>query len=312
MYLICGEALYDVFVGATGTNERQVDMFAKAGGSPHNVAVGLSRLGCDVALATEIAGDALGRRLEHQLEMEGVDRRFLRRSAPATPLALVDFDEAGTAHYGFHGLDKLLCHPNPSEVRRHWGSIFGVHVGSIPIVSRVSAAPLLELIAGTPDKVLVSFDPNVRLSFEPDVSRWRRAVEEFRRHAHLIKVGEEDLRHLFGPDAEVDSIASGWLEHRCSLVAVTRGARGATLFSGVHGRVEIDPEPVVLADAVGAGDCFQAAMLAWLAEHHRATPQALSRLAAGELSDLGRFAARAAAITCRYRGPEFPYRKALD
>lgn len=313
MYLICGEALYDVFVDPTGADgDRQVALYAKAGGSPHNVAIGLARLGCAVALATETADDPLGRRLERRLKNEGVDCRFLRRTAAATPLAMVDIDHGGTARYVFHGLDRLLYHPELADVQRQWTSLFGVHVGSIPIVSKQSAAHLLKLVAAAPERVLVSFDPNVRLSLEPNAAHWQDAVEHFRRHAHLIKVSEDDLTRLYGPDADVNAVATNWLEHRCSVVAVTRGKRGATLFSRQHGRIDVDAVPVVVADTVGAGDSFQAAMLAWLAERNHISPLELSRLDAAKLADLGRFAARAAAITCRYRGPEFPYRKALN
>jgi fructokinase len=312
MYLICGEALYDVFLDPVSPdNGLQVNLQAIPGGSPHNIAIGLARLGCAVALATEIAGDSLGRRLERRLKKEGVDCRFLRYTAATTPLAMVDIDESGAAHYVFHGLKGLLYHPDLSEVRKHWDALLGIHVGSVPIVSRQSAPHLLELVGSTPDRVLISFNPHVRLSLEPDVARWRKAVEEFRPHAHLIKVSEEDLLQLYGKTVDGDGAANRWLEHRCSLVVVTRGARGATLFTRQHGRIDIESAPVVVADTVGAGDSFQAAMLAWLAEHRRASPAELSQLSAGELAELGRFASHAAALTCRYRGPQFPYRRAL-
>jgi fructokinase len=117
---------------------------------------------------------------------------------------------------------------------------------------------------------------------------------------------------LYGPGTDVDAVATRWLEHRCSVVVVTRGERGATIYSRRHGKIIIEPVPVVVADTVGAGDSYQAALLAWLAERRHVSPLALSQLSADELAELGRFAARAAAITCRYRGPEFPYRKALN
>lgn len=312
MYLICGEALYDVFVDLDGTEaDREVSFIAKPGGSPHNVAIGLARLGCAAALATEIANDNLGRRLERRLRDEGVDCRFLRRTGIATPLAMVEIDGGGTASYTFHGLDRTMYHPDLSNVKQHWESLFGLHVGSISIISRQSAGQLFELVAAAPDRVLVSFDPNIRLSIEPDVVRWQDAVETFRRRAHLIKVSEDDLLHLYGTGTNVDTIAQQWLEHRCSLVVVTRGARGATLFSREHGRVEVQPIPVVVADTVGAGDSFQAAVLAWLAEREYVAPAELARLSADQLAQLGRFAALAAASTCSHRGPEFPFLNAL-
>jgi fructokinase len=184
-------------------------------------------------------------------------------------------------------------------------------VGSIPIVSKQSSTRLLQVVASAPERILVSFDPNVRLRVEPNIARWQYAVEKFRRYAHLIKVAEEDLANLYGPETNISALAQEWLEHRCSLLVLTRGDRGATLFSRKFGAIDIEPSPVVVADTVGAGDSFQAAMLAWLSERHRLSPIELSRLTALELRDLGRFAARAASFTCGYRGPHFPHRNAL-
>jgi len=322
MYLICGEALYDVFIDPNASgNSTMMSLSAKAGGSPHNVAIGLARLGCPVALATEIATDTLGRSLEARLRAEGVDCRVLRATAKATPLAMVDVDAAGVPRYAFHGLDSVLFHPDPAAINPLWKSIHGVHVGSIPIVSKQSSAMLLELIKGVPQRVITSFDPNVRLAFEPDAERWCSAVEAFRRHSNLIKVSEEDLAVLSGSSVgahrdvadrvDADAVAARWLTGRCSLVVVTRGSGGASLYSSRAGKVDIPAIKVVVADTVGAGDSFQAAMLAWLEEKHAAGPAELANLSSDQLKAMGSFAAHAAAETCRHRGPEFPYRKAL-
>jgi fructokinase len=312
MFLICGEALYDVFVDPMGVDvRRKVGLTAKAGGSPYNVAVALARLGCAASLATEIAEDTLGRNLEIRLELEGVDRQFIRRTAKSTPLAMVDVDAAGAPRYTFYGLDSILFHPELAAVQRRWDVMFGIHVGSIPIVSTQSSEHLLELIAAAPRNVLVSFDPNVRLAIEPDAGRWRESVERFRQHAHLIKVSEEDLISLYGAKADLEKIARSWLSYRCSLVTVTRGERGATCYSPTAGKIEIQSVPVIVADTVGAGDSFQAAMLAWLEKNRRASPAELAALSFSEIEKLGQFAASAAAATCRHRGPEFPYGKAL-
>lgn len=312
MYLVCGEALYDVLIDPTGAaSPNKVSLSAKAGGSPHNVAIGLARLGCPVALATEIAPDTLGRLLESRLAAEGVDGKFLRRTGKATPLAMVDVDALGNARYVFHGLDAILFHPDPEAIKPHWKSIYGVHVGSIPIVSRQSSAMLLDLLRTAPKGIINSFDPNVRIAFEPDIERWRLGVESFRKLAHMIKVSEEDLKAIYGADVDEGVIAQRWLSPHCTLVVLTRGARGASLYSRSAGRVDVPAVKVIVADTVGAGDSFQAAMLAWLAEKRLASPSALAKLSPEQLSAMGHFCSQAAAITCRHRGPEFPYRKAL-
>ena len=50
MFLICGEALYDLFVEDETPSGLRID--ARIGGSPFNVAVGLARLGKSAALLT--------------------------------------------------------------------------------------------------------------------------------------------------------------------------------------------------------------------------------------------------------------------
>ena len=311
MYLICGEALYDVFVDPLDADvRRRVSLTAKPGGSPFNVAIGLARLGVPVALATEIADDTLGRNLEARLRAEGVRCDFLRRTASSTPLAMVEIDAQGAPRYAFHGLAALQFHPDQSTFQEHLGALNGIHVGSIPIVSH-SAPQLLALAASASPRTLISFDPNVRLSVEPEAGKWQKAVDQFRRLAHLIKVSEEDLACLYGAAADIDSIAACWLEHRCAMVIVTRGSRGATYYSRTAGNIHIEALPVSIGDTVGAGDSFQAAMLAWLWEQRRASPAEIAGLSARQIQSLGTFAAHAAAETCRHKGPEFPYRKAL-
>ena len=71
MFLVCGEALYDIFFDASG-NPADFGMNACAGGSPFNVAVGLARLGQASALLTGISNDELGHRLVQLLMDESV------------------------------------------------------------------------------------------------------------------------------------------------------------------------------------------------------------------------------------------------
>ena len=312
MFLICGEALYDVMVDEEAERSSgNICLTAIPGGSPFNVAIGLARLGCNVGLATELAQDALGHALKSRLLDEGVDGRFLRETAAATALAMVDVALDGTPSYAFHGLKSTLFHPDEAKVKANIHLLTGVHVGSIPIVSDQSSGALLALVSGLPEAVIVSFDPNVRLAIEPDKERWRDRIEAFRRVAHIIKVSEEDLQGLYGDDCDLEAIVISWLSDRCSLVALTRGSAGATFFSKSGGQVFVAPVSIKLVDTVGAGDSFQAALLAWLVDSGATSIERLNGLSFADLSALGAFAARAAAITCSRQGPDLPTRADL-
>ena len=61
MFLVCGEALHDLFVEEETPAGLRID--ARIGGSPFNVAVGLARLGRPAALLAGVETDALGDRL---------------------------------------------------------------------------------------------------------------------------------------------------------------------------------------------------------------------------------------------------------
>ena len=66
-----------------------------------------------------------------------------------------------------------------------------------------------------------------------------------------------------------------------------------------------------MIDAVGAGDAFQAALIAGLAERGIRDRMALDDMDADALRGLIAFAARAAAITCGRRGADLPRRNEI-
>ena len=75
--------------------------------------------------------------------------------------------------------------------------------------------------------------------------------------------------------------------------------------------MQLPAERVTVVDTVGAGDAFQAALLAGLAETHALSPEAITALDELALSRILAFAVRAASITCSRRGADPPRRAEL-
>ena len=73
----------------------------------------------------------------------------------------------------------------------------------------------------------------------------------------------------------------------------------------------MDAPRVEVADTVGAGDTFQAALITWLTEQGLDSPQGLEQLDREQTDALLRFAVNAAAQTCTRTGPDLPYRHQL-
>ena len=308
MFLICGEALYDVFPASETPSGFTLD--ARIGGSPFNVAVGLARLGRSAALFGGISSDPLGRRLEQTLKDEGVATDYVVSKQNPTTLALVGLGPKGVPHYSFYGHGAADRSVGEADLPDLPESVAALHFGSYSLVVEPTGSAFYQLASRYHDRMLISFDPNIRLNVEPDVARWRQRVEAFSEIADLIKVSDEDLERLF-PGDEIDSAIARWRSRGVRLVVVTRGGEGALVSLG-EAVFEVPGRTVEVVDTVGAGDSFQAALLCGLEELGRATKPTLSDLSAEECRRVIEFASNAAATTCSRRGADLPRRGELQ
>ena len=307
MFVVCGEALMDVYV--LGTTPTGLHLDARIGGSPFNVAVGLARLGRRSALLTGLSRDTAGERLMQALAAEGVDTRLVLRSDAPTTLSVVSVDAAGAPHYAFYGqgaadraIDAASLPALPPEARV-------LQFGSYALVVEPVGSALLALAARERGRCLIAYDPNVRLNVEPDLARWRTTVEAMAALSHIVKVSDEDLGLLY-PDSVPAEVARRWMSRGVRLVVLTRGAQGSEAWTADSHAAET-AMPVDVVDAVGAGDTYQAALLTWLDEQQVLSVAGLEALDAKRLTTLLRFATRAAAITCSRRGADMPRREEL-
>ncbi len=300
MYLICGEALFDVFADTSGEPACPA-LSARAGGSPMNVAIGLARLGQRVEFLSQLSRDALGRNLWNLLKGEGVGTRFVQDSEEKTTLSFVSTGPDGLPDYAFYapssetGLDF-------DAIPDLGGGIRALHFGSYSLVVGKTAAALHELARRECHR-FISIDVNVRPTVEPDIEIWKRRVDALLPFANLIKASDEDLRLLYGT-TELSQIAANWLDHGVDMVIVTRGA-GPTMAWRRGLVVSVDPPQVQVVDTVGAGDSFQAAFLAQLADRLN-SPDVLLTLSRLQLETMLHFANDAAAVTCSRNGADLP------
>lgn len=307
MFVVCGEALMDVF--ASGETAAGVALDARIGGSPYNVAVGLARLAQPVAFCGGLSSGMLGRRLRRALHDEGVDTGCAPALDAPTTLSLVELDERGVPAYAFYGAggaDRLLPRSALDAVP---AAARAFHFGSYAMVVEPVAATQRALVEREHRRSLIAYDPNVRLNVEPDLQRWRETLAWMLPRTHLLKISDEDLGLMF-QGADVDALAQDWLTAGVGLVVVTRGGEGAEAWAnGLHLRAQ--PQRVTVVDTVGAGDTFQAALLTWLAEQGRLSPDGVRGWTQAALAEALDFAGRAAAITCSRRGADLPRRAEL-
>ena len=307
MFVVAGEALMDVFTGATTPTGIALD--ARIGGSPLNVAFGLARMGQPVAFLGGLSNGQLGARLADALRAEGVSLEAVHRSDAPTTISLVGVDAKGVPEYAFYGTgaaDRTLplaaLERMPADARL-------LHVGSYTMVVGETAATQRALVERVSGRMVVSYDPNLRLNVEPNLQAWRDTLEWMLPRTDVLKLSDEDLGLLY-PGIDPAAFAADCLGKGAGLVALTRGGKGAFAWHA-SGVVEVPPVEVDVIDTVGAGDTFQASLLTRLDELGVLTPDGVRGMGAETLLDAMRFAAQAAAITCSRRGADLPRRAEL-
>ena len=280
-------------------------MQACVGGSPFNVAIGLSRLGQSVALLTGMSDDMFGKKLSSVLSKEGVSQELIVEKKLPTTVAFIEKDSHGVPSYSFYGegtADRSLL-SNDVSVGASKPKV--IHLGSYSIVAQPTADSLLALVKKYSGECLISLDPNIRAIVEPDMNIWRNRVEELITYSDVVKVSDEDLAVLY-PESPPENIIEKWLATGLKLLVLTKGKEGSSLWSAA-GSVDVDTPNINVVDTVGAGDTYQAALLysvGILVESYGDTW--IDKLSEEKLHEIGSFAAAAAAITCSRQGADLP------
>lgn len=298
--LVIGESLVDIVATASGAPHEY------AGGSAANVAVALARLGREVRFATSYADDPRGQMIAAHLDEAGVRLAVDPHVIPRTSTAKATLDTTGAAQYVFDidwRLGPIDTDPRPRVV----------HTCSLGAVLAPGADDVRAALAELRGDATITYDINARPAITGVGPEVVARVEAVAAVADLVRASDEDLEALYPgrslPEAAADLLALG-----PAAVVVTRGADGAFWLDQL-GQVEIQSRPVAVADTIGAGDTFGAALIDALWERDLLGAQrrpALAQVDRSEVTAILTHAARAAAVTVSRPGADPPWRHELD
>ncbi|OPY98359.1 fructokinase [Bradyrhizobium sacchari] len=303
MLISCGDALID-FVPTRNTEGREAVMPA-VGGSCLNVAIGMARLGAPTGFVGGISTDLFGRMIEDHAVASHVALDLATRSNHQTTLAFVRI-VAGESHYAFYDAETATRSWTYRRGSIPFDTVEAVHVGSTTLVNDQGAAETKTLIADARATSAVSFDPNCRPNLVKDKPAYLARMAEFAAGADLIKMSDVDFAYLYGEEPHQQR-ASALLGQGTSLVVITRGNSGAIAWHAAAGQIEVQAPKVVVADTIGAGDSFQAALLFALHKQGRLARERLKDISTDELSRALSFAANCAGLTCTRPGADPPW-----
>jgi fructokinase len=303
MILSCGEALIDMLPRETAAGEAAFVPYA--GGAVFNTAIALGRLGAPSGFFTGLSTDLFGQVLDQTLAASNVDTALCARSARPTTLAFVRLvnGQASYAFYDENTAGRLLSQADLPDLPDTVQTLFfgGICLVHDPAASTYEAFQARAAAAGR----VTMIDPNVRPGFILDEPAYRARISRMIGRADIVKLSDEDLHWLYGAGDPGD-LARAILSQGPKVVFITEGARGARAITATQDRF-VAAARVTVADTVGAGDTFNAGVLAALHRAGSLTGPALAAIADNTLDAALSLGTRAAAITVSRPGANPPW-----
>ena len=289
---VCGEVLIDLL---PGNPERLVVV----GGGPANTAKALARLGHDVEFIDGISTDAYGKSARAELLRDGVGLDLALTSDLPTCTATVSLSHDGSASYEFLIKDTATFAfdnswlPDPERYKPEV-----LQIGTLVTIIEPGATVLYDWAVKVGEFAPIVFDPNIRPSVMPDLTKYREEVEKWLKISSVVKFSEDDIAALY-PNEDPIGIAKVCLEKGVQLVVITRGANGLVGVTA-DGAVEVPGIEVAVVDTVGAGDTVGAIIVEAVIQI------GILNLTGLKLREVLHRAAVAAAITCSRVGAQPP------
>lgn len=307
MILSCGEALIDMLPRTSTQGEACFAPYA--GGAVFNTAIALGRLGAPSAFLSGVSNDMLGEILADTLTASKVDTRFLARSDRPTTVAFVKLVN-GQASYAFYDEATAGRMLSTGDLPTLPDEIDTLFLGGISLVNDPAASTYEALQERECSTRVTMLDPNIRPGFiAGKEAGYRARIERMIARADIVKLSDEDLHWLEG-QGDLTALARGILARGPKVVFITEGAKGARAVTGTQD-IFVAAQTVAVVDTVGAGDTFNAGVLAAL---HRAGvlgKAGLASLDASILTAALALATRAAAVTVSRAGANPPWESEL-
>jgi fructokinase len=232
------------------------------GGAPFNFAWHAHNLGHQVCFVSAVGNDQRGNRVLERMAASSLTTRFIRQTADhPTGTVTVAMDSSGLPQYKIHrpaAYDFPALSPRDFDVlltpEPNW-----IYFGTLQQMSPSAHDLTIKLLTAVP-AARRFYDVNLRAdSFTPEL------VRTLARHAHVLKLNEQELPAL----RDIGGIQADSREQFCrnclqvfhlDAVCLTLGPQGCALLLN-NEYLESPGFHVQVADTIGAGDAFSAALV---------------------------------------------------
>ncbi len=308
MILCCGEALVDMIPTPTADG---AEAFAPhCGGAIFNTAIALGRLGADAGLLSGLSSDMFGAQLTDGLKASGVDTSNLIYSDRPTTLAFVRLVN-GNATYSFFDENSAGRMLTPIDLPTLSQKVTALYFGGISLACEPGADTYAALLEREGGNRAVMIDPNIRPAFIQDEAGYLARLDAMFARADIVKVSDEDLDWIVPGPLSLAEKAEALSVKGPGIVILTRGGDGAAAYLADGTEVTIPVARVDVVDTVGAGDTFNAGVLAKLDELGQLSKPALRRISPDMLAEALTHGAKVAAVTVSRAGANPPWANEL-
>lgn len=304
MILCCGEALIDMIPAPTAGG--QEGFVPHTGGAVFNTAIALGRLGVRTGLLTGLSTDRFGQQLAEALADSHVDSSLAVLSERPTTLAFLRLAE-GHATYSFFDENSAGRMLAPEDMPALPAEVTSLFFGGISLACEPGADAYAALLAREAGGRVVMLDPNIRPGFIRDIDRYRLRLGRMLAQADIVKVSDEDLNWIEPAPISMKEKVQALLKAGPAIVILTRGSEGATGILAGGAEVQVPAATAKISDTVGAGDTFNAGVLAKLSEMDQLRKADLRALSPDALREALTHGAKAAAVTVARVGANPPW-----
>jgi fructokinase len=231
------------------------------GGAPANFAYITNLLGDTGIPASRVGSDSLGDEAFRRLAQLELTAEFVQRdSAHPTGTVKVEIDSSGQPRFDISVPVAWDFLESTSAWQELASEADAVCFGSLAQRSPQSQTTIRSFLRATQSEAVRVFDVNLRQNFYT-----AEVLAESMKLATIVKLNHEELPRImrlfeFEHRNEEDSAQQLLSLHDLKLVCVTRGSGGSLLLSHDE-RSEHPGFRVRVADTVGAGDAFTAALI---------------------------------------------------
>lgn len=268
--VLCFGETMAMFVAEQTGDLAGVEVFRKRiAGADNNVAIGLARLGFDVAWLSRVGDDALGRFVVATLEREGLDCSHVTVD-PRYPTG-IQFksrqDDGTDPAVEYFRKGSAASHLSIADLSQRLLAASHVHATGIPPALSADTHELSRHVMREMRSRgrSVSFDPNLRPSLWPSQAQMITSINALAAQADWVLPGLAEGQLLTGYRTPED-IAAFYLDQGSELVAIKLGPEGA-YYRTAQEQGYVAGFPVAkVVDTVGAGDGFAVGVISALLE----------------------------------------------